>query len=202
MITALEIDVVADQLVGRQHHAAEFHFANAERPAFAQAAEPDEEESRPTATSASTPRQPGINRIGHGNGIEKPQIGMHTSNSAVISPLSWLPPRSEMWVMRSNISMGGSGKRALPWAEKLALSAGQEAGQVKTGPARGILLVHFVLILQHLTEVSPDKIPLRHFYVRNILTAGCTIPIKDEARMTVMQGFEMRVFSRITSSHA
>ena len=36
------------------------------------------------------------------------------SNSATAWPLPWLPPSSAIWLIRSNISIGGNGNCALP----------------------------------------------------------------------------------------
>ena len=62
---------------------------------------------------ASMPRQPGMTGSSSKWHWKNQRSGL-MSNSASTSPLPLAPPSSEMWVMRSNISIGGSGSRALP----------------------------------------------------------------------------------------
>src|SRR5229473_1200340 len=67
----------------------------------------------PIGQSASKPRHPGIT----GSPLKwhpKNQRSEFTSSSARITPLPYSPPVSEIWLMRSNISIGGSGNCALP----------------------------------------------------------------------------------------
>ena len=56
----------------------------------------------------------------------KNQRSGFTSSSARIRPLPYSPPVSEISLMRSNISIGGSGNCALPGPNSLAAAAGQQ----------------------------------------------------------------------------
>ena len=75
--------------------------------------------------SASSPRQPGITGSPWKWQEKNHRSGL-TSSSATIWPLPCSPPVSEIWVMRSNISIGGSGKLRITGAEQVAARTGNE----------------------------------------------------------------------------
>ena len=61
---------------------------------------------------ASSPRQPGMTGSPWKWQAKNHRSG-RTSSSASMRPRPWAPPSLSMCVMRSNISMGGSGRRPL-----------------------------------------------------------------------------------------
>ena len=122
---ALDVDAVDDELDRRQHLVGEFDLADAERPAAARTGRASRGRTRSICHSASRPRQPGMT----GSPLKwqpKNQSSGLMSNSARTSPLPFAPPASEISVMRSNISIGGSGNCALPAPNNSPAPAGEQ----------------------------------------------------------------------------
>ena len=63
---------------------------------------------------------------------EKNQRSGLTSSSATIWPLPYSPPSSEIWVMRSNISIGGKRQLGVARTEQFAPAAGEQIIVKKT----------------------------------------------------------------------
>ncbi len=121
---ALDVDAVLDELDVVGDLAGELDLAAAERAALAGRAAPAEEEAGhlPERVEAEAA---GHHRIALEVALEEPEVGL-TSSSARTWPLPWRRRSSSIWVMRSNISMGGKRQLRIAGAEQLAAPAGQK----------------------------------------------------------------------------
>ena len=111
-ITRFRFTTYSTLLDGRQHHAGEFDLADAERAALAGRAHPAEEEAEhlPEGIEAEAARH---HRIAVEMAGEEPEVRLDVEFGHDLA-LAVLAARLGDGVMRSNISIGGSGSCALP----------------------------------------------------------------------------------------
>ena len=139
---AFEVDVVTDHLVRRQHHAGELHFADAERAALAEAAQPAEEkpDHLPHRIETEATRH---HRVALEMAFEKPKVGAHVHLG---HDLTLVVAAAAFGNAGDSVEHqhGGRGQARVSGAEQLAFGAGQEACHVEIRSANGSWLVHFV----------------------------------------------------------
>ena len=109
---AFHVDTIGHHFGAGQYLAEVLDLAGAERAAVSRAAFPAEEKTDqlPHGVETETARH---DRVGFEMAFEKPQVGIDVELGDNL-PLSNLPPSSVISMMRSNISIGGSGSSALP----------------------------------------------------------------------------------------
>jgi hypothetical protein len=150
---ALEVDVVADLLGRRKHHAGELHFTHAKRTALAKPTQPAEEEAHhlPHRVEAEASRH---HWIALEMAFEEPEVridvelGFHLAlvgGAADLRDIDDAVEHQHRW----------KGKLWIAWAEEFPSGAGQKSLQVEAGFARRVGSIQFTLpSIGHLTRAG------------------------------------------------
>src|SRR5690348_17588989 len=109
---AADVDLVAHQHRRRHDLPGKFHLTHAQRATATGFTQPGQEEPAELPHRIE-PEATGHHRIAKKMAAEKPQLRMDVQ-FGVDQSLAYAPPSVAIWEMRSNISIGGAGSRALP----------------------------------------------------------------------------------------